>query len=300
MQKWLYLLLLVIIFSACENKPAPPKQPENLLACFELKDLTQKKKAAQAGEWLFDRPEEMHQNLKQYIASNPLRANAVQQKLYIVKLGAFDAKAQEVFLAVKAYLQAYFQIETDTLPAISIKNIPQENKRIHFGAQQIQTGYILEEMLPKFKPKDALALIAFSVEDLFPDENWNFVFGQATLRKGIGVWSLARLGNLNDTATFPLALMRALKIASHETGHMLSMPHCVKNECNLNGSNSLEENDRQTEWLCWECLAKLCYNRNIHPQKHLTDLAAFHKKMATDTAVQHYYQQALTILLKRG
>lgn len=271
-------------------------QPQNLVACYQLKPLSQLKKAAQPNDWIKDRPEEMHQSLREYIASKPLRTNAQQQKLYIVKLGAFDAVEHQVFIAVKHYLAAYFQIETDTLPALSVKIIPEAHQRTKEGAQQLQTGYILNEILPQHKPKDAVALIALSAMDLYPDENWNFVFGQANLYAGVGVWSLARMGNFKDENIYVTALLRTLKIASHETGHMLSLPHCVKYECNLNGSNSLEESDRQVEWLCWECLAKICYNRNVHPQKVLKDMAAFHKEMATDAVIQHYYAKALALL----
>lgn len=192
------------------------------------------------------------------------------------------------------YLGAYFQIPADTIPGIDAQQIPGLYKRIHQGQKQWKSTYILDSLLPRYKPADAFALIAFTTTDLYPEESWNFVFGQAKLRAGLGVWSLARLSEGADTQqTAGRTLLRALKIAGHETGHMFSITHCVKNECNMNGSNSLAESDRQPEWLCWECLAKICYNRNIPPQRHLQALLTFHRRAGSDTAILRYYQTAL-------
>src|SRR3712207_7363776 len=46
---------------------------------------------------------------------------------------------------------------------------------------------------------------------------------------------------------FKLTLLRTLKIAAHETGHMFSVRHCTKYECVMNGSNHLGETDRSEE-----------------------------------------------------
>ena len=38
-------------------------------------------------------------------------------------------------------------------------------------------------------------MISFTSTDLWPGEDWNFVFGQASFEKPVGVWSLHRLGD---------------------------------------------------------------------------------------------------------
>ena len=140
-------------------------------------------------------------------------------------------------------------------------------------------------------------MIAFTTQDLFPDEKWNFVFGQASLQRRVGLWSLARLGDYNkDAATFALCLNRTLKIAAHETGHIFGITHCVKYECCMNGGNSLSESDEQPSWLCWECLAKICWNRKIQPEQHLKALLDFNKNITHDTLQQKYYSKALQLL----
>ena len=40
---------------------------------------------------------------------------------------------------------------------------------------QIQTGYVLREVLAPRRPPDALALLGLTAVDLFPGPGWNFV-----------------------------------------------------------------------------------------------------------------------------
>lgn len=296
MPRLLLLILFALSVGACESA-RDTEYPQHLADCYRLRELTLKKAPAQPGDWLYGKPEEMHQSLKAYIASGPLKADSLRKKLYLVKIGAFDSRAQQVFDAALAYLSAYFQITTDTIPGINVEQIPSQYRRLNQGQEQWKSIYILDSLLPGYKPADAFALIAFTATDLYPDDAWNFVFGQAKLHAGLGVWSLARLGlNVEREDAYRIALLRALKIASHETGHMFSITHCVKNECNMNGSNSLPESDAQPEWLCWECLAKICYNRNVTPQKQLQALLNFHQRTGADAATINYYKAALKLL----
>lgn len=39
---------------------------------------------------------------------------------------------------------------------------------------------------------DAFCVLAVSMEDLYPEPSWNFVFGQASLRERVGAYSFAR------------------------------------------------------------------------------------------------------------
>ena len=94
--------------------------------------------------------------------------------------------------------------------------------------EQIQTPYVLNEVLKPNRPKDALAYLCFTASDLYPDGNWNFVFGQASLRDRTGVWSIHRKGDPAAGAeAFRQCLVRTLHTASHETGHILTIQHCT-------------------------------------------------------------------------
>ena len=86
------------------------------------------------------------------------------------------------------------------------------------------TTYILHDVLPPRLSQDAAVLIALTAADLWPGEGWNYVFGQASLSDRVGVWSLHRFGDAEESDdAFRQCLRRTLKTASHETGHMFSM-----------------------------------------------------------------------------
>jgi len=56
---------------------------------------------------------------------------------------------------------------------------------------QLLTGDVLD-LLKTRLPEDAFALLGVTMMDLYPDPNWNFVFGQASLRDRVGVYSFTR------------------------------------------------------------------------------------------------------------
>jgi archaemetzincin len=123
-------------------------------------------------------------------------------------------------------------------------------------------------------PDDAYCVIAVTWSDLYPDESYNFVFGLARLTRRVGVFGFARLHpDFFDEATGDpaevrrLVTRRALAVMSHEVGHMFGIQHCVSFACNMNGSNSLEESDRQPMHLCPVCLRKLHLALGFDPER---------------------------------
>src|SRR5262249_51405827 len=144
------------------------------------------------------------------------------------------------------------------------------------GTEQLLTTSLLNGVLRPDRPDDALAYLAFTAGDLWPGMGWNFVFGQASLRERTGVWSLHRHGDpAGGPEAFRLCLRRTLATASHETGHILTMQHCTAFACNMNGSNSLEEADRQPLHPCPVCLRNLCWNLQVEPAEHCRRLRDF-------------------------
>jgi archaemetzincin len=135
---------------------------------------------------------------------------------------------------------------------------------------------LLNEVLERRRPKDAVALLGLTASDLWPGEGWNFVFGQASLTARVGVWSIHRNGDPEKSpADQALFLRRTLKTAVHETGHMLGFPHCIAYECGMNGSNHLAESDRQPIEFCPECVAKLWWTCGADPKRRLASLIEF-------------------------
>jgi archaemetzincin len=145
-----------------------------------------------------------------------------------------------------------------------------------WGDEQILTRYVLEALLKPRRPDDALALLALTTSDLWPGGGWNFVFGEASLRERVGVWSLYRYGDPEESeATYRLCLRRTLKVAVHETGHMLGLLHCTAYECGMNGSNHLAEMDARPMAFCPECTAKVWWACSVEPSAWLESLARF-------------------------
>jgi archaemetzincin len=194
----------------------------------------------------------------------------------------------------------YFQLPVKASGGLALGVIPRKARRKPGGtrAEQILSTYVLDEVLKPRLPKDAVALIAFTAADLWPGEGWNYVFGQASLGDRVGVWSIHRYGNpAGGDAAFRKCLLRTLKTASHETGHMFSIPHCTLFECNMCGSNNMAESDRRPLELCPSCLAKLCHSTGAHPAKRFEGLIAFYKAHGLK-AEQQFCEKSLAALRK--
>jgi archaemetzincin len=160
----------------------------------------------------------------------------------------------------------------DDLP---LSLIPERARRVHpsWGDKQILTPYVLDRLLKPRLPRDAVAYIAFTTSDLWPGRGWNFVFGQASLRDHVGVWSIYRNGD--PERQFRLCLLRTMKTATHELGHVFSMYHCTLYQCNMCGSNHRAESDRRPIACCPECVAKIWYVTGCDPVARYRKLAAF-------------------------
>jgi archaemetzincin len=173
---------------------------------------------------------------------------------------------------------------------VPLEAIPAEAQRVPYeGAnKQLLTTYLLQKVLPRYRRNTDAAVIGLSAVDLWAGEGWNFVFGQGSLTERVGVWSMARNGDPDAGPEMRhVSIVRTLKTATHETGHMLGIQHCTAYECGMNGSNNTDERDRQPVEFCPECQAKLWWACNLDPaarsaklgeiaQKHeLTALAAW-------------------------
>ncbi|MFY9254703.1 MAG: archaemetzincin [Fuerstiella sp.] len=218
------------------------------------------------------------QTFAQYALSNPITPTVTRHIIYVQPVGRFSKAQQSIVEASAEFLGLYFACDVTLLDPVDDNVIAGEARRLHPDTKQEQllASWIQNEFLAPRLPNDAIALIALTATDLWPDKNWNFVFGQAPLKDRVGVWLMARFGNPDDgPAEFTQCLRRTLKTASHETGHMYSMQHCVHFECNMAGSGSLEEADRGPLYLCPECLTKRHWAIRPDTNERLTRLADF-------------------------
>jgi len=227
------------------------------------------------GEWLHDHPER-GQSFDQYLSADPTLPTEERKAIVVQPLGQLPEAHFKIVELATEYLGHHFGLPTRRAEPHVLQTIPANAKRMKFDSQQILTRWLLQTVLPHRLPGDAAALVAFIGSDLWPGENWNYVFGEASLTDRVGVWSLHRYGDPTASEdSFRLALLRALKIAVHETGHMFSLHHCTAYQCVQSGVNSLEEADQSPLWLCPECLAKISWATKSDPRVHLEKTRAF-------------------------
>ena len=205
---------------------------------------------------------ESGQTFDEFKASHPNRPSDSRCVIYLQPLGDFPADRSPAIEKLREFASAFFAIKVKTLPAISLagsKSTTRHNPNT--GNLQILTGDVLDFLKARV-PSDAFCVLAVMMEDLYPEPSWNFVFGQASLRESVGVYSFARYdpafyGEQRTRGYATLLLQRSCKVLAHETGHMFGLAHCTFFNCLMNGSNHLAESDRRPLHLCPVCLHKL-------------------------------------------
>jgi archaemetzincin len=206
--------------------------------------------------------EESGQTFDEFKASRPNRPTSVRRVIYLQPLGNFTSGDSPSIEKLREFAAAFFAMEAKALPRAAV-NASQFTTRHnpYTGNLQILTSDVLDFLKARLPP-DAFCVVAITMEDLYPERSWNFVFGQASLRERVGVYSFARYdpafyggarGGNNDA----LLLRRSSKVLAHETGHMFGLAHCTFFNCLMNGSNHLSESDRRPLHLCPVCLRKL-------------------------------------------
>ena len=207
----------------------------------------------QPGDWLAEH-RERPQTFADFLDANTNVPAGERRILYLLPLGEFPESAPKL-AALSAITQAFFQVEVKTLPAVNIKDV-QAKTRINDNTnkRQLLAPDVLT-WLTKRLPGDAFGLMAITMEDLYPEPSWNFVFGMASLRDRVGVQSFARqdpafFGEPRGADWQQVALRRATWTLVHEIGHMFGLPHCTYWECVQAGSNNQQEADRRPLHLC--------------------------------------------------
>lgn len=298
------LLLVVVLLAGCVDRtPSPaasntsfitpdPRVERLHTATTKVEPFFQPMGQPQPSDWLtaFHEP---GQTFDEYIASEPTLPTGARQKIYVLPLGKFGAEQTKVINIAAGYLEAFYGLPITIMnrrPLDAVYPNARYNNLMH--VRQVQTGYLLNAVLPPLLPPDGAVLIAFTDQDLYPDETMNYVFGQASLEKRVGVWSLYRL---NERAGFDQFLHRTLKIAAHETGHMFSMKHCIEYECVMSGTNHLGETDRRPIDVCPECMGKVCWMSKVEPGERYKRLAEFCHKNGLKKDAAEFKKKAAAV-----
>jgi archaemetzincin len=217
-----------------------------------------------SGDWLASHHED-GQTYEEY-ASQP--KNIVSDKRKTIYIQPVEENIDKDFVEnlrkfTKAY---YFGLETKVLPTLDLAKL-KVGSRIndYSGKLQYNASHILRGLEGKL-PSDAYCMIAVCLTDLYPRDEWNFVFGMAALRNRTGVFSFARYqesffsSSKSAKEDKSLLLLRSAKVMVHEIGHMFGLQHCIYYSCIMNGTNHFEENDKRPPFMCPVCLRKLQHN----------------------------------------
>ncbi len=258
---------------------APPSEAERRRAigstsdpAFAPGDFTPIR-APEPSDWLAEH-REPGQTFAQFVSSKPNVPSKGRRTIYLVPLGALDVDTE----VLQRYARAYYSLPVELMDTIDLEHVGATSRRNSYtGDTQLLTRDILR-YLKTIVPKDAYALIALTDVDLYPDPSWNFVFGQASLRDRVGVYSFARY----DDPDAKLVLRRQLKLMVHELGHIFGVQHCVFFECVLNGSNHMEETDARPLHACPVCLRKLQRSIGLDPAERYRGLLEFYRDTGLD------------------
>ena len=274
---------------------------------------------AKAGEWLKEH-EEVGQTAKAFISravGMNARPTAHSKTLYIQPLGTVgtSAKAKEnlpptvealppaeqakilstmssitgdtAFLRnLKSFLSAFF-LGMDVKVLKYKKMEVTARNHCETGEHQLHAGEVLQTHLPKVRMplRDGFALLGCTMEDLYPRDAWNFVFGLADMLGRNGVFSFARYvpdetkhSSKRQTAYAEARVLKcAVKVMAHEFGHCFGLKHCIHFGCLMQGSNSAEEAGKKPAFLCPVCLSKLFFSLEFDCAERYAALATWCK-----------------------
>jgi archaemetzincin len=272
------LAVITALFGALTMGPAtgfePPSKAESLQAIGPTDSLPEVLRRAldpgasfepipvpQTGDWLAVH-REPGQTFEEFVSSHPNRPDKTRTEIYLQPLGEFGTDQSLLLERLRAFAAAYFCMEVTLLPPVGLDTsslTTRVNSYTH--KRQILTGDVLA-VLKRHLPPDAFCELAITMEDLYPDPSWNFVFGQASLQDRVGVYSFARYdpafyGDARGNDYQEVLLRRSCRVLAHETAHMFGLAHCIYYRCVLNGSNHLQESDARPLHLCPVCLHKL-------------------------------------------
>ncbi|HLJ86841.1 MAG TPA: archaemetzincin [Candidatus Angelobacter sp.] len=266
-------------------------------------------------DWLANQ-QESGQTYREFIRSHPNFPDDKRKVIYLQPLddfsghpskseshvsdaskGAATSKDGPPLPRLKEFTEAFFALPVRVLPVVHLKGI-QNRVNPSTGKIQLLTGDILGALV-KMLPADAYCILGITLRDLYPGPQWNYVFGQGTLKERVGVYSFARYDPDFYGQTAPnrasLILRRSCKVLAHETGHIMGVQHCIYYRCMMNGSNHLDEFDNCPMHLCPVDLRKLYVSVGFDPVARYAHLRDFYKEVGF-TEDANWIQQQLNHL----
>ncbi len=230
--------------------------------------------APKVGEWLDVFPED-GQTFREYREVGPTRPDRVRKKIYVLPLLTQPPSDKKLLSKLAQVMRAFYGLDVKVL-----KPQAMPKRAYRPGGRRFD----ILQLVPALRtalPQDGVFVLGVTDRDLHLTKHGP-TFGWAHFRLRVGVMSTSRLGSAKD----PRYLRRVLTLALHESGHMLSMAHCIFYKCLMNGVRTLGESDRRPAVLCPVCRAKLCWNTGLDPIRHYGGLSAAYQRAGDKAAAR--------------
>src|SRR5215217_8177226 len=180
--RFLGMACILSLLMACSRPSPPPKGAFEPGADFEPIPRM-------AFDWLAMH-REPGQTFEKFIRSKPNRPGWRRNRIYLQPLGELPSGSGPSLQKLRELTEAFFQMEVVVRPPLDL-SAGSIASRKNGPVRQLRTGDLLA-FLAKRVPGDAYAMLGLTMEDLYPDESWNFVFGQASTRARVGIYSFVR------------------------------------------------------------------------------------------------------------
>ncbi|CAF1436086.1 unnamed protein product [Rotaria magnacalcarata] len=196
---------------------------------------------------------------------------ATFKTIYIQPVGSFDHPRAGPLDIIIEFARVFFSgCQVELLPKINFSK-DMISRKLYGRIQYLTDSFFDYLSLTRHKRNimRELVCVAVTMADIYPEDSWNFVYGQAHPIKSLGVYSFARLDPLflsseKNVMTCPftdehriIMLRRCVSTLLHELGHLFGLLHCIYYVCLMNGANHEIEMDGQPLYLCPVCLRKL-------------------------------------------
>eukprot|EP01061_Rhynchopus_euleeides_P045253 TRINITY_DN8058_c2_g1_i1.p1 TRINITY_DN8058_c2_g1~~TRINITY_DN8058_c2_g1_i1.p1 ORF type:complete len:380 (+),score=93.83 TRINITY_DN8058_c2_g1_i1:252-1391(+) len=241
----------------------------------------------ESGDWL-ESHKENGQPFKRFLARpSTVAPHGKFSTIALVVLG--DGLSRDVLNNLRRYVSAFYQLDVELVGPVDVESgmrdgsigstvnaYTQQDQMFCKDAMRAATAAVESD---RSLMRRTIATMAVTMIDLTPNEQWNFVYGQASLTEARGVFSLARFSpsfngeNVTPAEADRLILERACKVVTHELGHIFGLLHCIYFTCLMNGANHFEEMKRQPLQECPVCLKKLLHSFGWDLRLRYTQLA---------------------------
>lgn len=186
-------------------------------------------------------------------------ALAEERVVYIQPLGAALPEADVA--AVSSAITVFYALTVKVLPRVELPQAAWYPPRRRWRADK------LLDFLDKRKPADGLRILGLTAADISTTKgkvtDWG-VLGLGDLDGAAGVISTFRCHKKSRGETH--ARERLAKVAVHEIGHTLALPHCPSKGCLMqDAEGSVQKTDTEYD-LCGECRRKLAAQAHKIPE----------------------------------